>query len=110
MFVKVLIQYPGYGDLIVRSVLQDEVAHEAETGKVYCANYNDRHGRTVLVMRPCRQVSFALCSSKTPNRNLLDIFSIPKFLLLVAILEISAGSGVGERWGTKIVCHIDPYL
>ncbi|XP_038899982.1 phosphatidylinositol transfer protein 3-like isoform X2 [Benincasa hispida] len=35
----------------------DEVAHEAETGKVYCANYNDRHGRTVLVMRPCRQNS-----------------------------------------------------
>lgn len=35
----------------------DEVAHEAETGKVYCANYNDRHGRTVIVMRPCRQNS-----------------------------------------------------
>lgn len=35
----------------------DEVAHEAETGKLYCANYNDRHGRTVIVMRPCRQNS-----------------------------------------------------
>lgn len=82
--------------LIVRSVLQDEVAHEAETGKVYCADCKDRHGRTVIVMRPCRQVSFALCS---PNRNLLDISQFWKFLLLVAILEISAGNGVGEKWG-----------
>ncbi|KAL4022879.1 hypothetical protein IC575_016625 [Cucumis melo] len=35
----------------------DEVAHEAETGKVYCADCKDRHGRTVIVMRPCRQNS-----------------------------------------------------
>lgn len=59
----------AFMDLIVGSVLQEEVAHEAETGKVYLANYGDRHGRTILVMRPCRQVSFALCST---NRNLLD--------------------------------------
>lgn len=30
----------------------DEVAHEAETGKIYRSNYLDKHGRTVLVMRP----------------------------------------------------------
>ncbi|KAL5844240.1 hypothetical protein ACOSQ4_010198 [Xanthoceras sorbifolium] len=30
----------------------DEVAHEAETGKIYRSNYVDKHGRTVLVMRP----------------------------------------------------------
>ncbi|KAL3819637.1 hypothetical protein ACJIZ3_005542 [Penstemon smallii] len=30
----------------------EEVAHEAETGKLYRANYFDKHGRTVLVMRP----------------------------------------------------------
>lgn len=33
----------------------DEVAHEAETGKLYVSNYTDKHGRTVIVMRPSRQ-------------------------------------------------------
>ncbi|GLT49196.1 hypothetical protein SLA2020_227730 [Shorea laevis] len=30
----------------------EDVAHEAETGKIYRANYHDKVGRTVLVMRP----------------------------------------------------------
>ncbi|KAL6525562.1 hypothetical protein OROHE_015869 [Orobanche hederae] len=30
----------------------DDVAQEAQTGKIYRANYFDKHGRTVLVMRP----------------------------------------------------------
>ncbi|GAV59279.1 CRAL_TRIO domain-containing protein/CRAL_TRIO_N domain-containing protein [Cephalotus follicularis] len=30
----------------------EEVAQEAETGKIYRSNYSDKHGRTVLVMRP----------------------------------------------------------
>ncbi|XP_058107605.1 uncharacterized protein LOC131251108 isoform X2 [Magnolia sinica] len=30
----------------------EDVAQEAETGKIYRANYLDKHGRTVLVMRP----------------------------------------------------------
>ncbi|KAK1317974.1 hypothetical protein QJS10_CPA05g00630 [Acorus calamus] len=30
----------------------EEIAHEAETGKIYRAKYLDKHGRTVLVMRP----------------------------------------------------------
>ncbi|XVE60459.1 hypothetical protein DITRI_Ditri05aG0130200 [Diplodiscus trichospermus] len=30
----------------------EEVAYEAETGKIYRSNYIDKHGRTVLVMRP----------------------------------------------------------
>ncbi|XP_057865806.1 uncharacterized protein LOC131073394 [Cryptomeria japonica] len=29
-----------------------DIAHEAETGKIYRANYVDKYGRTVLVMRP----------------------------------------------------------
>lgn len=29
-----------------------DIAHEAETGKIYRANYLDKYGRTVLVMRP----------------------------------------------------------
>ncbi|KAL6009714.1 hypothetical protein ACLOJK_000143 [Asimina triloba] len=30
----------------------EDIAKEAETGKIYRANYVDKHGRTVLVMRP----------------------------------------------------------
>ncbi|XP_021896078.1 random slug protein 5 [Carica papaya] len=30
----------------------EEIAHEAETGKIYRLNFTDRHGRIVLVMRP----------------------------------------------------------
>ncbi|KAF1859945.1 hypothetical protein Lal_00028128 [Lupinus albus] len=33
-----------------------EVAHEGETGKVSRANFHDRLGRTVLIMRPGMQV------------------------------------------------------
>ncbi|KAF2291520.1 hypothetical protein GH714_025092 [Hevea brasiliensis] len=33
----------------------EEVAREAETGKIYRTNYIDKHGRTVLVMRPSCQ-------------------------------------------------------
>ncbi|CAK7347106.1 unnamed protein product [Dovyalis caffra] len=35
----------------------EEVAHEAQTGKIYRSNYVDKHGRTVLVMRPSCQNS-----------------------------------------------------
>lgn len=36
----------------------EDVAHEAETGKIYRANYVDKYGRTVLVMRPgCQNTS-----------------------------------------------------
>lgn len=36
---------------------QHEVAHESETGKVSKGNFQDRLGRTVLIMRPGKQVS-----------------------------------------------------
>ncbi|MED6204081.1 hypothetical protein PIB30_005808 [Stylosanthes scabra] len=35
----------------------EDVANGAETGKIYMANYCDRHGRTVLVMKPSLQKS-----------------------------------------------------
>ncbi|XVF64743.1 hypothetical protein PTKIN_Ptkin09bG0191600 [Pterospermum kingtungense] len=35
----------------------EEVAHEAETGKIYRSEFIDKHGRTVLVMRPSCQNS-----------------------------------------------------
>lgn len=37
--------------------MQEEVAEEAETGMMYKPNYHDKYGRSVLVMRPCVQVS-----------------------------------------------------
>ncbi|CAA7047901.1 unnamed protein product [Microthlaspi erraticum] len=33
----------------------EEIAREAETGKIYRANCTDKHGRTVLVMKPSSQ-------------------------------------------------------
>ncbi|KAA0041850.1 hypothetical protein IC582_019720 [Cucumis melo] len=33
----------------------EDIAQEAKTGKIYRANYTDRQGRTVLVMRPSSQ-------------------------------------------------------
>lgn len=38
------------------SFLQEEVAKEAETGKIYRADYYDKCGRTVLILRPGFQV------------------------------------------------------
>lgn len=42
---------------IVILYVQENIAHEAETGKIYRANYCDKYGRTVLVMRPGFQVA-----------------------------------------------------
>lgn len=38
-------------------LMKEEVSDEAETGKMYRPNYCDKHGRSVLIMRPSRQVS-----------------------------------------------------
>ncbi|XVF63873.1 hypothetical protein PTKIN_Ptkin09bG0121200 [Pterospermum kingtungense] len=37
-----------------------EIAGEGETGKVYRANFHDRHGRTVLILRPGKQNTTSL--------------------------------------------------
>lgn len=37
--------------------MKEEVAEEAQTGMMYKPNYHDKYGRSVLVMRPCRQIS-----------------------------------------------------
>ncbi|KAL0332546.1 UNVERIFIED_CONTAM: hypothetical protein Scaly_2156100 [Sesamum calycinum] len=42
-----------------------EVAHEGETGKVSKANFHDRKGRTVLIMRPGKQVVKYFVDQKT---------------------------------------------
>ncbi|CAA3030351.1 Hypothetical predicted protein [Olea europaea subsp. europaea] len=41
-------------------ILWPEVAIEGETGKVYRANFHDRHGRTVLILRPGMQNTASL--------------------------------------------------
>lgn len=37
--------------------VKDEVSNEAEIGKMYRANYCDKHGRPVIIMRTDREVS-----------------------------------------------------
>ena len=40
--------------------MQEDIANETETGKVYRAACVDKQGHSVLVMRPARQVSASL--------------------------------------------------
>jgi hypothetical protein len=56
-----------------------EVAKEAETGKVYRANFSDRWGRTVIVMRPAMQVCY--------------MFHNTLFCLVHILLSTSASNG-----------------
>ena len=42
---------------LVFNSLQNQVAHEGETGKVSRASFHDRQGRVVLIMRPALQVN-----------------------------------------------------
>ncbi|KAE8712587.1 putative 2-hydroxyacid dehydrogenase [Hibiscus syriacus] len=61
----------------------DEVAVEGETGKVYRANFHNRDGRTVLILRPGKQV----------NRNVAEhyIFGQSAPPLENAILNLPEG-------------------
>ncbi|KAI4327592.1 hypothetical protein L6164_020032 [Bauhinia variegata] len=58
-----------------------EVAHEGETGKVSRANFHDRHGRTVLILRPGMQ------NTASPENNIRHLV----YLLENAILNLSEG-------------------
>lgn len=40
--------------------VQNDIAGESETGKIYRANFKDKSGHSVLVMHPGRQVIFYL--------------------------------------------------
>ncbi|OVA07017.1 CRAL-TRIO domain [Macleaya cordata] len=59
----------------------NEVAHEGETGKVYRANFHDRHGRTVLILRPGMQNTTV---AETQIRHLV-------YLIENAILNLPEG-------------------
>ncbi|KAI3860434.1 hypothetical protein MKW92_028549 [Papaver armeniacum] len=50
-----------------RLTFKPNVAIEGETGKLYQANFHDRHGRTVLMMRPGKwYISFRMASITFP--------------------------------------------
>ncbi|KAK7291188.1 hypothetical protein RIF29_06131 [Crotalaria pallida] len=59
----------------------DEVAAEGETGKLYRANFHDRQGRTVLILRPGMQNT---SSVENQMRHLV-------YLLENAVLNLPAG-------------------
>ncbi|KAL2241349.1 UNVERIFIED_CONTAM: Phosphatidylinositol transfer protein PDR16, partial [Sesamum indicum] len=58
-----------------------EVAHEGETGKVSKANFHDREGRTVLIMRPGKQ------NTSSPEGNIRHLV----YLMENAILNLPEG-------------------
>ncbi|KAH6755155.1 Sec14p-like phosphatidylinositol transfer family protein [Perilla frutescens var. hirtella] len=58
-----------------------EVAHEGETGKVSKANFHDRKGRTVLIMRPGKQ------NTTSPEGNIRHLV----YLMENAILNLPEG-------------------
>ncbi|EMS48045.1 hypothetical protein TRIUR3_30793 [Triticum urartu] len=61
-------------------VFKEEIAHEAETGKIYRADYKDKLGRTVLVLRPGlenttsgkEQIKYLVYSLEKAIMNLTD--------------------------------------
>ncbi|KAK4351983.1 hypothetical protein RND71_027501 [Anisodus tanguticus] len=57
-----------------------EVATEGETGKVYKANFHDRYGRTVLILRPGMQNTSALDNQMKHLVYLIEnaIFNLPE--------------------------------
>ncbi|XP_020256269.1 random slug protein 5-like isoform X1 [Asparagus officinalis] len=59
----------------------NEVAHEGETGKAYRANFMDREGRTVLVLRPGKQ------NTKSHDNQLRHLV----YLIENAILNLPEG-------------------
>ncbi|KAL9245864.1 hypothetical protein vseg_019466 [Gypsophila vaccaria] len=58
-----------------------EVAHEGETGKISRANFRDREGRTVLIMRPGKQ------NTTSPEGNIRHLV----YMLENAILHLPEG-------------------
>lgn len=58
----------------------NEVAKEGETGKVFKANFRDRHGRTVLILRPGMQNTAALDNQMKHLVYLIEnaIFNLPE--------------------------------
>ncbi|XP_038974149.1 uncharacterized protein LOC120105612 isoform X1 [Phoenix dactylifera] len=53
----------------------EDVAHEAATGKIYRADYSDKYGRSVLVMRPGFQKEGKLSSTESAVRKAEDVVS-----------------------------------
>lgn len=58
------------------NLYQHEVAFEGETGKVFRANFHDRDGRTVLILRPAKQVFYDLIILGKISKTCL-VFNLP---------------------------------
>ncbi|KAL6850504.1 hypothetical protein ACP4OV_021131 [Aristida adscensionis] len=62
------------------TICWEDIAQEAETGKIYRADYKDKHGRTVLVLRPglenttsaTGQIKYLVYSLEKAIMNLTD--------------------------------------
>ncbi|KAK9947086.1 hypothetical protein M0R45_012522 [Rubus argutus] len=57
-----------------------DVSLEGETGKVYRANFRDRHGRTVLILRPAMQNTMSLDNNIRHLVYLIEnaVFNLPE--------------------------------
>ncbi|KAK3017144.1 hypothetical protein RJ639_007819, partial [Escallonia herrerae] len=71
-----------------------EVAHEGETGKVSRANFHDRMGRPVLIMRPGMQVCAELFPSVlTSSNSVIIVITQPSTLFSAGPQKTVAGEG-----------------
>ena len=52
----ILVKWPN----TMLTAFQPDVSAEAETGKMYKASFRDREGRTVIIMRPTKEVRLSL--------------------------------------------------
>lgn len=59
--IGIIHMYKLVSHIVSLVIVQDEVAGEGTTGKMYKSNYSDKHGRPVIVMTPSRQVSSETC-------------------------------------------------
>ncbi|CAN1225282.1 Phosphatidylinositol transfer protein 3 [Linum perenne] len=82
-----------------------EIAHEGETGKVYRANFRDRVGRTVLIMRPGMQAIKYFMDPKTSQKVK---FVYPNKKESVEIMSsLFDADNLPKEFGGKATLHYD---
>lgn len=82
--------------------MQEDVAKESETGKVYRASVVDKKGHTVLVMRPANQV---IAKLHKLHQSYYPKSSCHKMKLILKILDVERLMGLQvHQDGVK---HVD---
>ncbi|CAN1823291.1 Phosphatidylinositol transfer protein 3 [Linum perenne] len=61
----------------------EEIAQEADTGKIYRSNCIDKQGRPVLVMRPSRQAAKVFLEPKTHNKVKFVYSDVPETMKIM---------------------------